>query len=173
MSIALVILAAGQGTRMNSDLPKVLHAVASAPMLVHAIRAGMALEPSRIVVVTGHGAQQVEKAAQDYAPMAQCVLQSEQKGTAHAVAQAQEILGDFDGDVIVLYGDTPFIQPDTLSAMQEARGTHDVVVLGFEAADPGKYGRLVMAGDNLERIVEFLLKIDNFSCSKIIQNPKG
>ena len=155
MSIALVILAAGQGTRMNSDLPKVLHPVAAAPMLVHAIRAGMALDPARIVVVTGHGAEQVEKAAQDYAPMAQCVLQSEQKGTAHAVAQAHEILGDFDGNVIVLYGDTPFIQPETLTAMQEARGTHDVVVLGFEAADPGKYGRLVMAGDNLERIVEF------------------
>ena len=154
MSIALVILAAGQGTRMNSDLPKVLHPIGGAPMLVHAIRSGEALEPSRIVVVTGHGGEAVGAAATDYAPYVQISVQEEQLGTAHAVAQARAALAGFDGDVIVLYGDTPFIRPDTLERMQAARAAHDVVILGFEAADPGRYGRLVMDGDRLARIVE-------------------
>ncbi|MGI3170831.1 bifunctional UDP-N-acetylglucosamine diphosphorylase/glucosamine-1-phosphate N-acetyltransferase GlmU [Pseudooceanicola sp. C21-150M6] len=155
MSVALVVLAAGQGTRMNSDLPKVLHKIGGAPMLVHAIRSGEALEPARIVVVTGHGGEAVGKAALDYQPMAEIAVQAEQKGTAHAVAQAQEALEGFDGDAIVLYGDTPFIRPETLEKMQAARAVHDVVILGFEAADPGRYGRLVMDGESLERIVEF------------------
>ncbi|PJE28434.1 Bifunctional protein GlmU [Pseudooceanicola marinus] len=155
MSTALVILAAGKGTRMNSDLPKVLHEIAGAPMLMHAIGSGLALEPSRVIVVAGHGAEAVAKAAEEAFPPAQVVLQQEQKGTAHAVAQASEALADFDGDVIVLYGDTPFIRPETLEAMQAARAKHDVIVLGFEAADPARYGRLVMQGERLDRIVEF------------------
>ena len=80
---------------------------------------------------------------------------TEQQGTAHAVAQAAPALAGHSGDAIVLYGDTPFISEDTLLRMADARKTHDVVVLGFHAADPGRYGRLVMQGDNLERIVEF------------------
>ncbi|WP_136634954.1 bifunctional UDP-N-acetylglucosamine diphosphorylase/glucosamine-1-phosphate N-acetyltransferase GlmU [Pseudooceanicola onchidii] len=155
MTIALVILAAGQGTRMNSDLPKVLHPIGGAPMLVHAIRSGATLEPSRIVVVTGHGGEAVGQAALDYAPFVDIAVQEEQLGTAHAVLQARAALDGFEGDVIVLYGDTPFIQPETLEKMQAARATHDVVVLGFEAADPGRYGRLVMDGERLDRIVEF------------------
>lgn len=155
MSIALVILAAGQGTRMNSDLPKVLHPIGGAPMLVHAIRSGEPLEPSRIVVVTGHGGAAVGRAAEDYSPFVQIAVQEQQLGTAHAVAQSREALAGFDGDVIVLYGDTPFIRPETLERMQAARSTHDVVVLGFEAADPGRYGRLVMDGERLDKIVEF------------------
>ena len=155
MSTALIILAAGQGTRMNSDLPKVLHKIAGAPMLVHAIRSGEVLEPSRLVVVTGHGGEAVAAAATAYQPMAEIAVQSEQKGTAHAVAQARSALDGFDGDAIVLYGDTPFIQPETLEKMQAARQAHDLVVLGFEAADPGRYGRLVMDGEKLARIVEF------------------
>ena len=155
MSTALIILAAGQGTRMNSDLPKVLHKIAGAPMLVHAIRSGEVLEPSRLVVVTGHGGEAVAAAATAYQPMAEIAVQSEQKGTAHAVAQARSALDGFDGDAIVLYGDTPFIQPETLEKMQAARQAHDIVVLGFEAADPGRYGRLVMDGEKLARIVEF------------------
>ena len=155
MSIALVILAAGQGTRMNSDLPKVLHPIGGAPMLVHAIRSGEPLDPSRIVVVTGHGGAAVGKAAEAYNPFVALATQEEQLGTAHAVQQARAALEGFDGDVIVLYGDTPFIRPETLERMQAARAAHDVVVLGFEAADPGRYGRLVMQGERLDRIVEF------------------
>ncbi len=155
MATALIILAAGQGTRMNSELPKVLHPIAGAPMLVHAMKSGEALEPSRIVVVAGVGAEAVTKAATDWNPMAQVVIQTEQLGTGHAVAQARTALAGFDGDAIVLYGDTPFIRPETLDAMLTARTDHAVVVLGFEAADPGRYGRLVTTGDVLERIVEF------------------
>lgn len=155
MSLALVILAAGQGTRMNSDLPKVLHPIAQAPMLAHAMAAGGALAPERIVVVAGHGAERVRAAAQDIDPAAEVVIQDRQNGTAHAVMQARAPLAGFTGDAIVLYGDTPFVSAETLARMRAARGSADIVVLGFEAADPGRYGRLVMDGDALERIVEY------------------
>jgi bifunctional UDP-N-acetylglucosamine pyrophosphorylase/glucosamine-1-phosphate N-acetyltransferase len=152
--IALVVLAAGQGTRMNSDLPKPLHKLGGAPLIAHALAAGAALEPARGVVVTGHGAEAVEKAVADLAPWAVCVRQTEQLGTGHAVLQAADALDGFEGDALVLYADTPFVSVETLSAMQAARAAHDIVVLGFEAADPGRYGRLILSGDRLERIVE-------------------
>ncbi|SFQ16853.1 bifunctional UDP-N-acetylglucosamine pyrophosphorylase / Glucosamine-1-phosphate N-acetyltransferase [Roseivivax halotolerans] len=155
MSIALVILAAGKGTRMESDLPKVLHKIGGAPMLHHAMQAGSSLSPERIIVVAGHGAEAVTKAAQDYDPDCTAVIQSEQNGTGHAVDQAREALADFEGDVIVLYGDTPFISHETLEDMAVARGRADIVVLGFEAADPARYGRLVAEGDRLDKIVEY------------------
>jgi bifunctional UDP-N-acetylglucosamine pyrophosphorylase / glucosamine-1-phosphate N-acetyltransferase len=155
MAVALIVLAAGQGSRMNSDLPKVLHRVGAAPLLHHAMRAGQSLAPDRVVVVTGHGAAQVSKAARAFDPDAAIVLQSEQLGTAHAVAQALPALDGFDGDAFILYGDTPFIRAETLAAMADARARHAVVVLGFHAADPGRYGRLIASGEHLERIVEF------------------
>lgn len=155
MPVSLVVLSAGLGSRMNSDLPKVLHPLGAAPLLAHALRAGQALEPERIVVVTGHGAEAVARAARHHEPDALIAHQAEQLGTAHAVAQARAALDGFRGDAIVLYGDTPFVRPETLAAMTAARETHAVVVLGFTAADPGRYGRLVMDGDQLERIVEF------------------
>jgi bifunctional UDP-N-acetylglucosamine pyrophosphorylase/glucosamine-1-phosphate N-acetyltransferase len=155
MRIALVVLAAGQGTRMNSDLPKVLHQIAQAPMLAHAMRAGLALDPERIVVIAGHGAEQVAAAARNIDDRAEVAMQTEQLGTAHAVDQARAALDGFDGDIVVLYGDTPFLQPETLERMLAARAGHDLVVLGFEAADPGRYGRLVMRDGQLDRIVEY------------------
>ncbi|MFY0682521.1 MAG: bifunctional UDP-N-acetylglucosamine diphosphorylase/glucosamine-1-phosphate N-acetyltransferase GlmU [Thalassovita sp.] len=156
MSTALVILAAGMGTRMNSDLPKVLHQIAGAPMLVHAMKSGSAVEPEKLVVVAGHGAEAVTKAAKSWDERAEVVLQNDQLGTGHAVQQARDALAGFEGDVIVLYGDTPFIQPETIQRMAQARQTHDVVILGFEAADPARYGRLIVSADGaLDRIVEF------------------
>ncbi|MGI3210413.1 bifunctional UDP-N-acetylglucosamine diphosphorylase/glucosamine-1-phosphate N-acetyltransferase GlmU [Roseovarius tibetensis] len=155
MSIALIILAAGKGTRMKSDLPKVLHEVGGVPMLTHATEAGQTLDPDHTVIVAGHGANAVAKAAHAHDDTVRIVLQEEQLGTAHAVAQARSELAGYDGDALVLYGDTPFIRPETLNRMAEARHAHDVVVLGFEAADPGRYGRLVVADGVLERIVEF------------------
>jgi len=155
MSLALIVLAAGQGTRMNSDRPKVLHPLGGVPLLAHAVRAGSMLEPERIVVVTGNGAEAVDKAVTELDEDAVCVRQDEQLGTAHAVGQAREALSGFRGDALVLYGDTPFISKDTLDRMAEARlGGANVVVLGFEAADPGRYGRLVTDGAALMRIVE-------------------
>ncbi len=155
MANAVIILGAGLGTRMNSDLPKVLHPIAGAPMLVHAMQAAMVLDPARCVVVAGYEAAQVEKAALAHDPDVTVVVQAEQLGTGHAVAQAQAALADFVGDALVLYGDTPFIRPDTLEAMIEARQTHDIVVLGFEAEEPARYGRLILKGGQLDRIVEY------------------
>ncbi len=154
MSEALIILAAGRGSRMQSDLPKVLHKVAGAPLITHCLLAARALDPERTVVVTGHGADMVQAELADEDGIA-FALQAEQLGTAHAVLQARDALAGFDGNVTVLYGDTPFIGADTLQAMQAARATADVVVLGFEAADPARYGRLVTQGDDLLRIVEY------------------
>ncbi len=152
--LALVILAAGQGSRMNSDLPKVLHQIGGAPLVVHAMEAGLALDPARLIVVTGHGAEAVIAVVAAHQPAAVCVRQNEQLGTGHAVLQAAEALEGFEGDVIVHYGDTPFIGSETLDAMRAARAEHDIVVLGFDAKDPGRYGRLIMDGNRLDRIVE-------------------
>ena len=151
---AVVILAAGKGTRMRSALPKVLHPIGNAPMLHHAMKTAEALAPERTVVVAGHGAAAVTKAAQAHDPAARIALQEQQLGTGHAVLAAAEALDEFDGDLFVLFGDTPFIRPETLEAMREARSAADIVALGFEAADPGKYGRFVMDGARLAAIVE-------------------
>ncbi|WP_298491955.1 bifunctional UDP-N-acetylglucosamine diphosphorylase/glucosamine-1-phosphate N-acetyltransferase GlmU [uncultured Maritimibacter sp.] len=154
--ISLIILAAGQGSRMNSDLPKVLHELGGQPLFAHALAAGNALAPARIVLVAGHGAEAVTKAAKALDDEIEVVLQTERLGTAHAVDQARDALAGQSGDVIVLYGDTPFVTTETLEAMQAARaGGADVVILGFDAADPKRYGRLVMDGKELIRIVEY------------------
>ncbi|WP_128253653.1 bifunctional UDP-N-acetylglucosamine diphosphorylase/glucosamine-1-phosphate N-acetyltransferase GlmU [Falsirhodobacter deserti] len=152
---SLIILAAGLGSRMNSDLPKVLHPLGGAPLLHHAMQAGRMLDPVRTIIVTGHGADQVEKAARTFDPEVETVLQEEQLGTGHAVRQAAPLLQGQKGDAVVLYGDTPFIRHETLEAMQAARSRHAVVVLGFEHAGAGRYGRLVTQGETLERIVEY------------------
>lgn len=155
MPLSLIILAAGRGTRMASDLPKVLHEVAGAPLIGHAMMAGGALSPDRCVVVTGHGADQVARRVHELTPEARIAQQQEQLGTAHAVAQAGDALTGFSGDAIVLYGDTPFIRPETLRRMRERRSAGaDIVVLGFDAADPGRYGRLIVEDERLTRIVE-------------------
>lgn len=155
MPVSLIVLAAGMGTRMNSDLPKVLHHVAAAPLLHHALTAGRSVSPERIVVVTGHGAEEVAKSAKAFDETSESVVQDPQLGTAHAVARAATVLTGVDGEALVLYGDTPFIQPETLEAMLAARARHAVVVLGFQARDPGRYGRLIADGENLHRIVEY------------------
>ncbi|MFV0385752.1 bifunctional UDP-N-acetylglucosamine diphosphorylase/glucosamine-1-phosphate N-acetyltransferase GlmU [Paracoccus sp. (in: a-proteobacteria)] len=151
--VAIVVLAAGQGSRMQSDLPKVLHRLGGVPLIGHALAAARSLDPEQIIVVAGHGADAVGKAVARLEPEARIVLQAEQLGTGHAVRQALPELEGFEGKVIVLYGDTPFIGQDTLAAL--ASHGSDVVVLGFEARDPGRYGRLVVTGKGLERIVEF------------------
>ncbi len=156
MPTHLILLAAGQGTRMMSDSPKVLHEVGNRPLFAHALAAADAIEVGQKVLVAGHGIAAVRRAAQAVDPAVTVVEQAEQLGTAHAVLQARAALDGAGGDALVLYGDTPFITGDTLQRMADARAQgFAVVVLGFEAADPARYGRLVMAGDRLERIVEF------------------
>jgi bifunctional UDP-N-acetylglucosamine pyrophosphorylase/glucosamine-1-phosphate N-acetyltransferase len=155
MPIALIVLAAGQGTRMNSDLPKVLHPLAGAPLFAHALAAGRTLDPELVVMVTGHGAESVEAAAREFGDDIRFVRQEERLGTGHAVLRAAPLLEGYDGDVVVLYGDTPLLTEETLADMVAARASADVVVLGFEAADPARYGRLKMDGDRLTAIVEW------------------
>ncbi len=155
MTVSVVILAAGQGSRMQSDLPKVLHPLGAVPLVVHALRVAREIDPVQTVVVVGHGGEAVAKVVRAEDEFATVVAQPEQLGTAHAVDQVRATLDGIDGDVIVLYGDTPFIRAETLAALRAARLWHDVVVLGFEAADPGRYGRLIAEDDRLERIVEF------------------
>jgi bifunctional UDP-N-acetylglucosamine pyrophosphorylase/glucosamine-1-phosphate N-acetyltransferase len=155
MATQLIVLAAGQGTRMLSDRPKVLHEIGHAPMFAHALASGAVLEPERTVLVVGHGAEAVAEAAREIDEAIAIAVQEEQKGTAHAVLAAAPALDGAGGDAVVLYGDTPFIRPETLEAMKDARAAHDIVVLGFEAKDPARYGRLILDGDRLLRIVEF------------------
>ncbi|KAF0674878.1 bifunctional UDP-N-acetylglucosamine diphosphorylase/glucosamine-1-phosphate N-acetyltransferase GlmU [Profundibacterium mesophilum] len=156
MTAHLVVLAAGRGTRMESDLPKVLHEIGHAPLFAHALAAGRSLSPERSVLVAGHGAELVRAAAAEIDPEIEIAVQHEQLGTAHAVAQARPFLADAEGDVFILYGDTPFISSGTLDEMAQKRAEGaSIVVLGFEAETPGRYGRLVARGDSLERIVEY------------------
>jgi bifunctional UDP-N-acetylglucosamine pyrophosphorylase/glucosamine-1-phosphate N-acetyltransferase len=154
MQPTLVILAAGKGSRMGSDLPKVLHPLGGVPLLVHAMAASGALEAGRVIVVAGHGAEDVTRAVHHHMPEAEVVVQPEQLGTGHAVAQTLDHLPEH-GDVVVLYGDTPFLRPDTLQALLDARASADLVVLGFQAADPGRYGRVIADGSQITRIVEW------------------
>ncbi|PZO66533.1 MAG: bifunctional UDP-N-acetylglucosamine diphosphorylase/glucosamine-1-phosphate N-acetyltransferase GlmU [Paracoccus denitrificans] len=150
---AVIVLAAGQGSRMQSDLPKVLHKLGGVPLVGHVLSTVGPIEPARKVVVVGHGAEQVKRAVEKLDPDAQIAVQAEQLGTGHAVAQALPLLGGFQGRVVVLYGDTPFTSLETLETLLAHPA--DVVVLGFKAQDPGRYGRLVVEGDNLLRIVEY------------------
>ena len=153
---AAVILAAGKGTRMKSDLHKVLHPIAGRPMLKHLMASVEALGPKKQVVVVGAGRDQVENAVGD---TAETCLQEPQLGTGHAVQQAQERLSGFSGDVLVLYGDVPFVRGETMQAMLDRLHESDapkVVVLGFEPDDALAYGR-VIADDagRIAKMVEF------------------
>ncbi|MCC2975503.1 bifunctional UDP-N-acetylglucosamine diphosphorylase/glucosamine-1-phosphate N-acetyltransferase GlmU [Sphingomonas sp. PL-96] len=154
--IAAIILAAGKGTRMQSDLHKVLHPVAGRAMLLHLAHSVAALDPDRTVVVVGAGRQQVEAAV---APLGIATAhQAEQLGTGHAVAQAQAALDGFDGDVLVLYGDVPLVSTATMQRMLDRLHGDDApatVVLGFRPADPGAYGRILTQGDRIVKMVEF------------------
>ncbi|MEO9131064.1 MAG: bifunctional UDP-N-acetylglucosamine diphosphorylase/glucosamine-1-phosphate N-acetyltransferase GlmU [Sphingomonas sp.] len=156
-SVAAIILAAGKGTRMKSDLHKVLHPIAGRPMLLHLIASVEALHPARIVVVTGAGREQVEAAV---APLGVITaLQADQLGTGHAVAQAQEAIGDFAGDILILYGDVPLVTTATMARMLDRLHGVDnpaTVVLGFRPADPGAYGRVIADGDgHIVKMVEY------------------
>src|SRR3989344_5481516 len=113
-SIAAVILAAGKGTRMKSDLHKVLHPIAGRPMLLHLMASVDALRPAKKVVVVGDKAEQLEAALAGSADLA---VQDPQLGTGHAVQQAEGALAGFDGDVLILYGDVPFVPAATMQAM--------------------------------------------------------
>ena len=152
--LAIVVLAAGKGTRMKSDTHKVLHPIAGRPMLDHLLASAAALDPARQVVVAGHGREQLEKALGGRATIA---VQDPQHGTGHAVQQAQGALADFAGDVLILYGDVPFVRPETMRAMIERLHGADkpaVVVLAFAPEDPLQYGRVIAEHGLVTKMVE-------------------
>ncbi len=155
--LAIVILAAGMGTRMKSRLPKVLHPVAGRSMLGHVLALAAALDPARVVVVHGPGEEgaAVAREARRWLPEAALAEQAERKGTGHAVMQALPALDGFDGRVLVLYGDVPLLTRETLQALLEKAADAPLAVLGFEAADPTGYGRLILSEDGgVDAIIE-------------------
>jgi bifunctional UDP-N-acetylglucosamine pyrophosphorylase/glucosamine-1-phosphate N-acetyltransferase len=151
---AAVILAAGQGTRMKSPLPKVLHKVGGRSMLDRAIDAAQGAGCDRVIVVVGHHSPAVRAAAEKRVGADNVVTQDPPLGTGHAVNVAKEALAGFDGPVIVSYADTPLVSAEVLGKVFDLARRSDLAVLGFMAADPGAYGRLVLDGDQLEAIVE-------------------
>jgi bifunctional UDP-N-acetylglucosamine pyrophosphorylase/glucosamine-1-phosphate N-acetyltransferase len=154
---AVIILAAGQGTRMRSDTHKVLHPIAGRPLLLHLLDRVDALGADRRIVVLGKGREQVEAAIAGRG--VEIAVQAEQKGTGHAVQQAADALDAYDGPVIILYGDTPFVETSTLRRMLDrldGDGGPGIVVLASSPADPLRYGRIILGqGDRIAKMVEY------------------
>jgi len=154
---AVIILAAGQGTRMRSDTHKVLHPIANRPLLLHLLDRVDALGAEKRVVVLGKGREQVEAAIAGRG--VEIAVQVDQKGTGHAVQQAAVALAGYDGPVIILYGDTPFVESATLGRMLDrldGEGGPGIVVLASTPAEPLKYGRIILGeGDRIARMVEY------------------
>ncbi|MCS6987331.1 MAG: bifunctional UDP-N-acetylglucosamine diphosphorylase/glucosamine-1-phosphate N-acetyltransferase GlmU [Sphingomonadaceae bacterium] len=152
--LAVVILAAGRGTRMRSNLPKVLHPVGGRPMIHHVLDAVAALGPRRTVLVVGAGSEAVARSAAPWG--ATTVVQDPPLGTAHAVAQAAPALEGFEGDVLILFGDCPLVRSETLRRLHACLDDGPAIgVLAFRPAEPGAYGRILLdAEGRVERIVE-------------------
>ena len=143
-----VVLAAGKGTRMRSDTPKVLHRIAGRSLLGHVLDCAAAMKPDRQAVIVAPGMEDVAAAARAAAENVEVFVQRDQRGTADAVLAATSALAAHKGDVLVLFADTPLLRGETLVRMREMlEGGADVVVLGFEAADPTGYGRLLLGAD--------------------------
>ncbi len=153
--LAVIIIGAGKGTRMHSALAKVLHPLAGQPLVAHVLNLAAQLEPQHLVTVVGHQAEAVRQVCEPRG--ATCVLQEPQLGTGHAVACAEAVLGGFEGDVLVLYGDVPLLQLDTVRVLldEHRRRGAAATVLTAILDDPTGYGRMVRnAQGHIESIVE-------------------
>ncbi|WP_413729169.1 bifunctional UDP-N-acetylglucosamine diphosphorylase/glucosamine-1-phosphate N-acetyltransferase GlmU [Sodalis sp. RH22] len=151
--MSVVILAAGKGTRMYSDLPKVLHPLAGKPLVRHVIDAAAALGAARIHLVYGHGGERLRQALAGPGPELSWVLQAEQRGTGHAMQQAAPFFQD-DEDILMLYGDVPLIAPSTLERLVAAKPEGGIGLLTVTLDDPTGYGRIVRENGNVCGIVE-------------------
>jgi bifunctional UDP-N-acetylglucosamine pyrophosphorylase/glucosamine-1-phosphate N-acetyltransferase len=150
-----IVLAAGEGTRMRSSRPKVLHEIAGRSLLGHVLSALKAAGGTRVAVVIGPDHEAVAAQARAHCPDAEVFVQAERRGTAHAVLSAQAAIERGADDILVVFGDTPLILPETLSKLRAVLADGAAVaVLGFRPADPTGYGRLLTQGSNLIRIVE-------------------
>ncbi len=144
-STLAIVLAAGKGTRMKSERPKVLHPIAGAPLLFHALLAAMEAGLDRLAVVVGPGMDDVAATALNLDPALEVFVQAEQLGTADAVKAAREAIEAFPGQVLILYGDTALLRPETIGKVRaELEAGADLVVIGFEADNPTGYGRLLL-----------------------------
>ena len=158
LDIDIVIMAAGKGTRMKSKLPKVLHKLAGRPLLGHVLATAALLKPRRVILITGHGAPEViafsaDSASENGSFSLKTVTQQPQLGTGHAVQQAVPQLGHA-GITLVLSGDVPLTQADTLQALIAQCAGEQIALLTIEPTDPTGYGRIVRVGDNVQAIVE-------------------
>ncbi|RLQ87850.1 bifunctional UDP-N-acetylglucosamine diphosphorylase/glucosamine-1-phosphate N-acetyltransferase GlmU [Notoacmeibacter ruber] len=150
-----IVLAAGEGTRMKSDRSKVLHEIAGLPLVAHVVRAAAAAGSNRVALVVGRDAEMVEEVATPHTARVTTYLQKERLGTAHAVLAAAEAIGEGADDVLVLFGDTPLVRPDDLSAARIALAEGAAVaVMGFYTENPFGYGRLIEEDGQLVAIRE-------------------
>jgi bifunctional UDP-N-acetylglucosamine pyrophosphorylase/glucosamine-1-phosphate N-acetyltransferase len=153
----VVVLAAGEGTRMKSSIPKVLHAVGGRSLVHHAVVAAAEMEPDHLVVVVGHGRDEVTAHLAEVAPKAATVVQEQQLGTGHAMQVALEAMPRFDGTVVVTYGDVPLLTAEVLQGLLDAHAAHGdaVTVLTAHLGDPTGYGRVLRGEhDQVVGIVE-------------------
>ena len=154
-SCLAIVLAAGEGTRMRSALPKVLHFIAGRSLLAHVLAAVAEAGVTATAVVIGPGQEAAAAEARRISPGAQCFVQGERRGTAHAVLAAKSAIERQPDDILIVYGDTPLIRPATLKRLRAALAANAAVaVLGFRPADPAGYGRLIVAGGKLIAIRE-------------------
>ena len=153
--LAAIVLAAGKGTRLQSELPKVLHPIGGRAMVLHASRTARAAGATEVVVVVGHGAEAVETAVRSFDPRARFALQAEQRGTGHAAATGLAALGPEAERVLILSGDCPLLRAESLQALRSMTGDRPVGFLTTELSDPTGYGRVVRDGQHRPiRIVE-------------------
>ena len=156
--LAVVILAAGKGTRMQSDMAKVLHPLCRKPLVAWAIEAAQTLNPERIIVIVGHQAQAVQAEIESRFSGIEFALQSQMLGTGHAVQQAEPLLRDFEGDIVVTCGDAPLLKGETLRHLVERKREQNAsasMLIG-RLDEPGSYGRVRCDEDGtVHEIVEF------------------
>ncbi len=167
--LACLILAAGQGTRMRSDVPKVLHNVAGRPMIRHVVGACERLCPETIVAIVAPGMMEVVKAVAPHA----CAVQTEPRGTGDAVKAAREALRGFKGDIVVMFGDAPLVTPQSLNSLRQKRAVTNaaIVVAGFTPDDPNAYGRLIVEATG--RLLEIVEAKDATSAQREIRLCNG
>ncbi|ANT64195.1 sugar phosphate nucleotidyltransferase [Prosthecochloris sp. CIB 2401] len=157
MQLAIIIMAAGKGTRMKSDLPKVLHQANGKPIVSYVIEKSLALQPERTILIIGHKGEMVRTATQHYSGI-EWALQEPQLGTGHAVMQAEPALEGFRGDILILSGDAPLITETTIANLQQHHHTRSAAatVLTADMDDPTGYGRIIRNAESgdVEKIVE-------------------
>lgn len=155
-ALAIVILAAGQSSRMKSSTSKVLHKLAGWPVLRHVIHTAEQLNPERMILVTSPDADAIVNEAKTAYPTIQHTVQEQAQGTGDAVKVALPFLEDFDGTILVLYGDSPLTRADTLQTLLDKANDHDVTLTAMQPQDPAQYGRIRLDDqDNVEAIVEY------------------